>query len=217
MPLVANSRVPHPREPEGRARVGLQEPPIPEEELAAIADETSQCERRSVEAERELMEWKKVRFMQDRVGEEFPALILNPAKYGLFVELEDLFVEGDSGPHSCAGTKASVLDCRRRHSADRNQACEIPPEGQEEESNLRARTFAQGQKEKRKEGQKIKPERPPNGGRSCTHCGGGGSLLRTVGLFFGHTAYYWQLVTLAAKCTNQQDDPDDKKCQSHEL
>ena len=32
--------------------------------------------------------------MQDRVGEEFAALVLNPAKYGLFVELTDLFVEG---------------------------------------------------------------------------------------------------------------------------
>jgi ribonuclease R len=32
--------------------------------------------------------------MQDRVGDEFAALILNPAKYGLFVELTDLFVEG---------------------------------------------------------------------------------------------------------------------------
>jgi len=32
--------------------------------------------------------------MQDRVGEEFEAMILNPAKYGLFVELKDLFVEG---------------------------------------------------------------------------------------------------------------------------
>jgi ribonuclease R len=32
--------------------------------------------------------------MQDRVGEEFAALVLNPAKYGLFVELIDLFVEG---------------------------------------------------------------------------------------------------------------------------
>ena len=32
--------------------------------------------------------------MQDRVGEEFAALVLNPAKFGLFVELTDLFVEG---------------------------------------------------------------------------------------------------------------------------
>jgi ribonuclease R len=69
-------------------------PPIPEPELAQIADESSQAERRAAEAERELVEWKKVRFMQDRVGDEFAALVLNPAKYGLFVELTDLFVEG---------------------------------------------------------------------------------------------------------------------------
>jgi ribonuclease R len=70
------------------------EPPISEAELAQIAEETSQTERRAAEAERELVEWKKVRFMQDRVGEEFAALVLNPAKFGLFVELTDLFVEG---------------------------------------------------------------------------------------------------------------------------
>jgi ribonuclease R len=70
------------------------EPPIPEAELAQIAEETSQTERRAAEAERELVEWKKVRFMQDRVGEEFEGLILNPTKYGMFVELTDLFVEG---------------------------------------------------------------------------------------------------------------------------
>lgn len=70
------------------------EPPISEAELEQIAEESSETERRAAEAERELVEWKKVRFMQDRVGEEFDALVLNPAKYGLFVELTDLFVEG---------------------------------------------------------------------------------------------------------------------------
>jgi len=70
------------------------EPPIPEAELAQIAEESSQAERRAAEAERELVEWKKVRFMENRVGEEFAALVLNPTKYGLFVELTDLFVEG---------------------------------------------------------------------------------------------------------------------------
>ncbi|HUV96929.1 MAG TPA: RNB domain-containing ribonuclease, partial [Acidobacteriaceae bacterium] len=70
------------------------DPPIPEPELKQIAEETSQAERRAAEAERELIEWKKVRFMEDRVGEEFAALVLNPTKYGLFVELTDLFVEG---------------------------------------------------------------------------------------------------------------------------
>ena len=78
----------------GRPHNFSLEHPIPETELAQIADESSQAERRAAEAERELVEWKKVRFMQDRVGEEFAALVLNPAKYGLFVELTDLFVEG---------------------------------------------------------------------------------------------------------------------------
>src|ERR1035437_619019 len=80
-------------------------PPIPEAELAQIAEETSLTERRAAEAERELVEWKKVRFMQDRVGEEFAALVLNPAKYGLFVELTDLFVEGLVPIDSLAGDR----------------------------------------------------------------------------------------------------------------
>jgi ribonuclease R len=72
----------------------LLDPPIPAPELAQIADESSQAERRAAEAERELIEWKKIRFMEDKVGDEFAALVLNPAKFGLFVELTDLFVEG---------------------------------------------------------------------------------------------------------------------------
>jgi ribonuclease R len=81
-------------QPKATGRTAGAEPPIPEAELAQIAEETSQTERRAAEAERELVEWKKVRFMQDRVGEEFNALVLNPSKYGLFVELTELFVEG---------------------------------------------------------------------------------------------------------------------------
>jgi ribonuclease R len=77
-----------------RSAIFQIDPPIPEPELAQIAEECSQSERRAAEAERELVEWKKVRFMQDRVGEEFAALVLNPAKFGLFVELTDLFIEG---------------------------------------------------------------------------------------------------------------------------
>ena len=68
--------------------------PIPLEELHDIAEESSQSERRADEAERELMEWKKVKFMQDRVGEEFDGLIISVTKFGFFVELTDLFVEG---------------------------------------------------------------------------------------------------------------------------
>jgi ribonuclease R len=68
--------------------------PIPVDELHAISEESSQSERRADDAERELMEWKKVKFMQDRVGEVFDGLITSVTKFGFFVELTDLFVEG---------------------------------------------------------------------------------------------------------------------------
>jgi ribonuclease R len=65
-----------------------------EDEMATVAEDCSFTERRAAEAERDLVEWKKVKFMVGRVGEEFPALIISTAKYGFFVELTDLFIEG---------------------------------------------------------------------------------------------------------------------------
>ena len=56
--------------------------------------ESSQAERHADDAERELMEWKKMRFMEDRVGDDFQGIILSCTKYGFFVELDDLFIEG---------------------------------------------------------------------------------------------------------------------------
>ena len=81
------------RRPEQVERSAV-EGPIPEAELGAIAAESSQSERRADDAERELIEWKKIKFMQDRVGEDFNAIILSCTKYGFFVELNDLFIEG---------------------------------------------------------------------------------------------------------------------------
>jgi ribonuclease R len=76
-----------------RALVGGGRTPR-ESELQSIAEECSQSERRAADAERELVEWKKVKFMAERVGEDFEALVISTTKYGLFVELGDLFVEG---------------------------------------------------------------------------------------------------------------------------
>jgi ribonuclease R len=64
------------------------------EQLRVIADDCSETERRAADAERELVEWKKAKFMEDRVGEEFAALIISTTRFGFFVELENLFVEG---------------------------------------------------------------------------------------------------------------------------
>ncbi len=65
-----------------------------EEDLPEIARHTSDRERRADEAERELLQWKKVRFMADKVGDEFDGYITGVASFGLFVELVDHFVEG---------------------------------------------------------------------------------------------------------------------------
>jgi ribonuclease R len=77
-----------------REAIQLKEGPIALEELDTIAEESSQSERRADEAERELMEWKKAKFMQDRIGEDFDGLIISVTKFGFFVELTELFVEG---------------------------------------------------------------------------------------------------------------------------
>jgi ribonuclease R len=80
--------------PGGREPLKVEDGPISIDELHAIAEESSQSERRADDAERELMEWKKAKFMRDRIGEDFEGLIISVTKYGFFVELTDLFVEG---------------------------------------------------------------------------------------------------------------------------
>jgi ribonuclease R len=64
------------------------------EELPEIARHTSEMERRADDAERELLQWKKVKFMADKVGDEFEGYITGVAAFGLFVELVEHFVEG---------------------------------------------------------------------------------------------------------------------------
>jgi ribonuclease R len=105
-PKDGETRVGHPRmlddaaSPWSKRRTRVSAPqealggPIAIEELHEIAEESSRAERRAADAERELMEGKKVKFMQDRVGEDFDGLITSVTKFGFFVELTDLFIEG---------------------------------------------------------------------------------------------------------------------------
>jgi ribonuclease R len=64
------------------------------EDLPEIARHTSERERRADDAERELVQWKKVRFMADKVGDEFNGYITGVTAFGLFIELIEHFVEG---------------------------------------------------------------------------------------------------------------------------
>src|SRR5882724_8248146 len=63
-------------------------------QLEEIAQETSECERRAAQAERELMDWKTAQYMEEHLGEEYDGLIISVQKYGCFVELFEVFVEG---------------------------------------------------------------------------------------------------------------------------
>jgi ribonuclease R len=65
-----------------------------EEDLPETAKHASEMERRADEAERELLQWKKVRFMADKVGDEYEGYITGVAPFGLFVELIEHYVEG---------------------------------------------------------------------------------------------------------------------------
>jgi ribonuclease R len=58
------------------------------------AAQSSDRERRADEASREVLEWKKVIFMRDKVGQSFAGTVTGVASFGLFVELEEIFVQG---------------------------------------------------------------------------------------------------------------------------
>ena len=61
---------------------------------ALYASQSSEREKRAEDASREVMEWKKVIFMRDKVGNEYNGLIAGVAPFGIFVELEEIFVQG---------------------------------------------------------------------------------------------------------------------------
>ena len=64
------------------------------EQMPEVGRHTSERERRAMDAERELVRWKKVRFMADKVGEEYDGYVTGVSAFGLFVELIEHFVEG---------------------------------------------------------------------------------------------------------------------------
>ena len=64
------------------------------ERLPEMGLHLSEMERRAAEAERELIEWKKVRFMAGKLGEVFSGYVTGVQAFGLFVELEEVYVQG---------------------------------------------------------------------------------------------------------------------------
>jgi len=68
-----------------------------EEQEAYLAGVSAQCsdrERAAMKAERDVDSFYSALYMQDKVGEKFKAVVSGVAEFGLFCELEDVFVEG---------------------------------------------------------------------------------------------------------------------------
>src|SRR5580692_9969329 len=89
-PIRAAVEDARPGKPETVAMLG----PYRRVELKEMASESSEAERRADAAERELMEWKTAQFMESHLGEQYDALIISVQKFGFFVELVEIFIEG---------------------------------------------------------------------------------------------------------------------------
>ena len=62
--------------------------------LIEVGEHTSFTERRAEQSERDLLQWKKVRFLADRIGERFTGRITGVQPFGLFVQLDEYYVDG---------------------------------------------------------------------------------------------------------------------------
>jgi ribonuclease R len=61
---------------------------------SAVGVHCSETERRADEATRDVENWLKTFFMQDHVGEEFSGTISGVTSFGLFITLDDLYIDG---------------------------------------------------------------------------------------------------------------------------
>jgi len=64
------------------------------DEMGRLGKHCSTTERRADEASREVVSWLKCEYMQDKLGQVFEGTISSVTGFGIFVELNDIFVEG---------------------------------------------------------------------------------------------------------------------------
>ncbi|GBE07016.1 MAG TPA: ribonuclease R [Gammaproteobacteria bacterium] len=68
--------------------------PYTELELVELGEHCSMTERRADDATRDVMRWLKAEYMVDHVGEEFPGTVSGVTGFGLFVTLDDIYIDG---------------------------------------------------------------------------------------------------------------------------
>ncbi len=64
------------------------------EQMLALGEHCSMTERRADDATRDVVAWLKCEYMQSQIGEVYPGVVAAVTGFGVFVELEDLYVEG---------------------------------------------------------------------------------------------------------------------------
>ncbi|WP_058441361.1 ribonuclease R [Legionella brunensis] len=72
----------------------VSEFPYSEEEMNRFGKHCSSTERRADEATREVVSWLKCEYMQDKLGQVFQGTISAVTGFGIFVELDEIYVEG---------------------------------------------------------------------------------------------------------------------------
>jgi ribonuclease R len=72
----------------------VEEFPYSNEDMATLAEHCTMTERRAEEATRDAISWLKCEYMQDKIGLEFEGLVTGVTAFGLFVELDGIFVDG---------------------------------------------------------------------------------------------------------------------------
>ncbi|HAY47187.1 MAG TPA: ribonuclease R, partial [Gammaproteobacteria bacterium] len=60
----------------------------------AIGDQTSMTERRAEDATRAAVQWLKTEYMTYRIGDVFTGTVSSVTDFGVFVELDDLYIDG---------------------------------------------------------------------------------------------------------------------------
>ena len=63
-------------------------------ELQGLGEHCSATERRADEATRDVISWLKCEYMMDKIGEEFVGIITSVTSFGIFVELDEIYVDG---------------------------------------------------------------------------------------------------------------------------
>ncbi|WP_101675420.1 ribonuclease R [Alloalcanivorax mobilis] len=68
--------------------------PYSEQDMVAMGEHCSMTERRADDATRDVVQWLKCQYMEDHLGEEFEGVISGVAAFGLFVQINDLHIDG---------------------------------------------------------------------------------------------------------------------------